>query len=217
MRFLKRLLSIGFLLSTTIALACSTDDENQGEGPDGGGSDIGTDADSDGDSDSSSESEAVVTTLAGTTVLGALTDAEATQLCDDIWAYFETAISPEIFCKYKGLSTATSSSPHTEEDLRNACSNTEAGCLSDPVSTWANSNAGCSAPAADCAATVADYSTCIRDIAARFSQTVSGMSTCDAFTLDLTQTIWDFKGVDPPPSCEWTNCTSLWPPDPKDI
>jgi hypothetical protein len=217
MKFFKKLLLVGILIFAIIPLACSDDGENQGDGPDGGGSDIGTDADSDGDSDSSSESEDVVTTLDGTKVLNALSDAEVTQLCDDIWAYFETTIGTEIFCKYKGLSYATSSSAPSDEALRANCTGTETTCLGDPATAWSG-NPGCSDPPDDCAATVADYSTCIRDVAADFIQQVSAMPTCDMFTSGEggTSLVWDFKGAERLPSCIWTNCT-LWPPDPKNI
>ena len=157
-----------------------------------------------------------VTTLPTTTALNALTAAEVTQLCDDTWAYFASAISPETFCKYRGLSYATSSSAPTEEQLRTNCSSTETSCVSDPATAWTG-NPGCSSPPSDCLATVAQYATCIMDTAAGFTQTVSGMSTCAALTSEGTSAVWDFKGADRLPSCLFANCASLWPPDPKNF
>ena len=159
-----------------------------------------------------------VTTLSGTTALNALTEAEVTQLCDDTWAYFASAISAETFCKYRGLSFATSSSAPSEEDLRANCTEKENACRGDPGTAWSG-NPGCSAPSSDCMATVAEYSTCIRDTAADFTQTVNGMPSCGEFTsgAEGTGAVWDFKGADRLPSCTFDNCATLWPADPKNI
>jgi hypothetical protein len=194
-----------------------TDTDGDTDADTDGDTDVDGDADADADSDTDSDSDPV-TTIDDTTVLSTFTDAEATQLCDDIWAYFESTIGTETFCKWRGLSYATSSSAHSEEQLRANCTGTESTCLADPAAAWAG-NPGCSAPSADCAATVADYSTCIRDVAADFIQTVGGMPTCDMFTTGDggTSLVWDFKAADRLPSCNLTNCTTLWPPDPKNI
>ena len=64
---------------------------------------------------------------------------------------------------------------------------------------------------------MADYSACIMDTAAGFTQAVNGMATCDVLTSDGTTAVWDLKSADRLPSCMLTNCTTLWPPDPKNF
>ena len=157
-----------------------------------------------------------VTTLAGTTVLSTLTAEQATQLCDETWAYFATAVTTETICRYQGLSFATSSSAPTEEKLRSNCTSKESPCLADPSSAWAT-NPGCSEIPTDCGATVAQYSSCIQDTAAGLNQAVSAMPSCAEFTSAATSAVWDLKGADKLPSCELPSCDSLWPPDPKNF
>jgi hypothetical protein len=154
------------------------------------------------------------TTLSGTTALSALTQEEATQLCDEAYAYYGSAISTETFCKWKGLSFATSSSAPTEEQLRANCADKENRCLADPAAALAD-NSGCNSFPADCAATVADYCACVRDQAATFTQTVAGISNCDALTSEGTNAVWDALGAAPLASCTFSDtCPGLYPPNP---
>src|SRR4051812_20079132 len=51
-----------------------------------------------------------VTTLGGTKAVNALTAAEATQLCNDTYAYFGSAIAKATTCKFRGLAYGASSS-----------------------------------------------------------------------------------------------------------
>jgi hypothetical protein len=155
-----------------------------------------------------------VTTLSPSTALSALTDTEFTQLCDDAYSYFGTAIATDTFCKWKGLSYATSSSAPTEEQLRSNCSSTEATCLADPAAALAN-NPGCNSIPANCTATVADYSACIMDEAAAFTQTVNAIPACAEFTSAATSMVWDATGAAPMASCTFTTtCQGLYPPNP---
>ena len=64
---------------------------------------------------------------------------------------------------------------------------------------------------------MAEYCTCIRDTAAGFAEAVNAMPTCDASTMDGTSVVWDLKGAHRLPSCLLNNCTTLWPPDPKNF
>jgi len=141
-----------------------------------------------------------VTTLSGGKAVGALTMAEATQLCNDTYAYFGTAIPKATSCKWKGLIYAASSSAPSQSALQQACTTKETSCLStDP---WAN-NPGCSDIPSTCTATVAEYSACISDEVAAFIPTVNGLPTCP--TLTSTLPIIDAQTAGTPPA----SCTSL--------
>lgn len=199
---LIRLLGATLLAATTATVGCG------GGGDDGGGTG-GTGA-SGGSGGGSS-----VTTLSGATTLSTLTAADSTKLCNDTYAYFRTAITNETACKWKGLSFATSSSAPTDEQLKANCTEKESGCLADP-NTARSSNAGCNDLPTDCAATVAQYSTCVEALVARFNQTVAGLSSCAALTKMGTDGVWAALALvsTPPPSCMLSNCSGLYPPDP---
>ncbi len=154
-----------------------------------------------------------VTTLSGTKTIGSLSTDEATQLCDDTYGYFRSAIPQATACKWKGLAYATSSSAPTEEKLRSNCSTKQTSCLAaEPSAVWPNP--GCAPVSSTCTATVADYATCIADEVAGFNQTVGGLPACADFTMDGTSAIWDVMGADLPASCTSLNnkCPELYPP-----
>jgi hypothetical protein len=152
-----------------------------------------------------------VTTLSGTQALNALTTAEAAQLCHDAYAYFAATIGAATTCKWNGLVYATSSSAPTDEALRQNCTNRETACLADPGALWA-ANADCDTIPTDCTSTVAEYSGCVRDAAAAFTLTVNGLPSCDAFTHESTNLVWNVVAAPPLPSC--TFCAGLYPPTP---
>ena len=154
-----------------------------------------------------------VTTLSSSATLSTLTAADATKLCDDTYAYFRTAIPTATACKWKGLSFATSSSAPTQEQLRANCSEKESGCLADPVTALAT-NPGCSPLPSNCGATVAEYSTCVRDQVAFFNQTVNAIENCPVLTSTGTDAVWAALGANPPASCSFAACPSLYPPNP---
>jgi hypothetical protein len=149
-----------------------------------------------------------VTTVSGTKALGTLTSDEATQLCDDTYAYFEKSITQATTCKWKALSYATSSSAPTEAKLQQNCTSKETSCLSGTGSTG---NPGCGDLPATCKATVAEYAACISDEAANFNQTVSGLPVCTAFTTVGTDAIWEAMVADMPGACQplLTQCPDL--------
>lgn len=190
------------LLATTMAAA--------GCGDGGGTEDAGPGAGSGGTQASNGVS---FTSLDGAATLSALSAAQATQLCDETYAYFGSAISAPTTCKWKGLSFATSSSAPTEEQLRANCSEKEDQCLADPAAALAN-NPGCSPFPSNCTATVAEYTTCVEDLVETFEQTVAGISDCDTLTAVGTDAVWAALGADPPPSCTFSSCTGLYPPSP---
>ncbi len=155
-----------------------------------------------------------VTTLSGTTPVNALTPDEATKLCDDTFAYFGSAIPLAIACKWQGLAYAASSSAPTEEQLRTNCTSHEASCQD---AGGANYNPSCSEIPSTCTATVAEYSDCITEEVAAFTETVTGLITCDVITRDATSAIFEAMAPTPPPSCESLSnaCPDLYPPSPS--
>jgi hypothetical protein len=183
--------------------------QSMGGSASGGGAAIGGSGASMG---GSSAVDSAVTNLPGTKVLSALTTDEATQLCKDTYAYFGKAISPATTCKWKGVYFATQSSAPTEEKLRQNCTSKETPCLADPGATWATPNCP-DPPSSDCTATIADYSTCIRDQAAAFIQNVSTLPGCDAFTSAYWTPVWNILSADQPVSCQF--CDGWYPADPR--
>jgi len=153
------------------------------------------------------------TTLSGTTTLSALTAAQATQLCTDTFAHFDTTITDATMCKWKGLSFATSSSAPSEEQYRANCVEKETTCLGDPVAAR-SSNRTCSPFPGNCAATVAEYSACVNDQIAFFNQTVAGIAACTEFSSTSSDAVWAALGATPPASCTFSNCSGLFPPNP---
>lgn len=149
-----------------------------------------------------------VTALSGTKALGTLTPDEAAQLCDDTYAYFGKAITQATTCKWKALSYATSSSAPTEAKLQQNCSSKETSCL---AGSGATGNPGCNDIPSTCTATVAEYAACISDEATNFTQTVSGLPMCGAFTSTGTDAVWAAMGADFPGRCQplITKCPDL--------
>jgi hypothetical protein len=157
-------------------------------------------------------SSGAVTTLAETKALNALTTAEAAQLCSDTYAYFANAVGGATSCKWKGVYYATQSSAPTQAQLTQNCLNQETPCLSNPGAVWANPN--CPDLPTDCTATVAQYSTCIKDEAATFTQSVAAIPDCDTFTNANWQPVWDIVAANPPASCEFCSASGYYPVNP---
>lgn len=155
-----------------------------------------------------------VTTVTGSKTIGALTTAEGTQLCNDTYAYFGSAIPGATTCKWQGLAYAVNSSAQSDSVLQQQCTKQSNTCqqAADP---WAN-NSGCNALPTDCTATVAQYSTCISDEVTAFIQTVSGLPTCTTITMSQTSSVTDAQLASPPPSCMslMNTCPDLYPPSP---
>jgi len=153
----------------------------------------------------------VVTNLSGTKALNALTVTEVTQLCNDSYAYFGTAISRATMCKWKGLAYAISSSAPTDAMLQESCTTQQSTCMqATPDSP------SCSDIPTTCTATVAEYSSCIADQATAFSQSVSGLTSCPILTRPDLAAVWDLRTGDPPASCMSlaVKCPDLSPPSP---
>jgi hypothetical protein len=156
-----------------------------------------------------------VTTLSGSKAVNALTAAEATQLCNDTYAYFGTAIPKATTCKWKGLAYGASSSAPSQDVLQQKCTMQESSCTQggDP---WAN-NPGCNDIPTTCTATVAAYSACISAEAAAFVQAVNALPVCTALmTSDVSRIMDAETGGTPPASCAslMNACADLTPPSP---
>jgi len=150
----------------------------------------------------SSGSGASVTTLSGTMSLGSLTAAEATQLCNDAYAYFGQAISRATLCKATGLTTAVSSSAPTDAAMQQFCTDNESICLqASPNSP------SCGDIPTPCTVTVAQYSTCIVDKASAYNQGVNGLASCATVGRADLPAIWDFVTANPPASCTALDAT----------
>jgi hypothetical protein len=218
------LVSAMVLVSTVAVFGCSSSSGDGGTGGKGGsssstGGSVGTGGSSTGGAGGevnmggAAGTNSAVTTLSGTKTVGTLTTAEASQLCNDVYMYFGTAIPNATACKWKGLSYAASSSAPTQAMLQQNCTTQQSSCGIDP---WAN-NAGCSDLPAGCTATVAEYSACIKDTVVAFIQTVNGLPMCSALTSADTAKIFDAQaGAGSPASCDTlaNKCPDLTAPSP---
>jgi hypothetical protein len=198
-------LASAVVFASVAIAACSSDDSTGSTGGGAGsGGTVGTGGSSNsGGAAGSDGGGSSVTTVSGTKAVNALAAAEVTQLCNDTYAYFGTAIPKATTCKWKGLSYAASSSAPSQTVLQQNCTNQQNACQQggDP---WAN-NPGCNAIPSSCAATVAQYSACISDEVAAFSQLVDQFPMCAALTLSDSAAINNALGSGMMPA----SCTSL--------
>ncbi len=139
-----------------------------------------------------------VTTLSGSKPIGTLTTTEATQLCNDTYAYFGKTIDQATLCKWAGLSYGISSSPSSDSQMEQNCKSQETPCL-----TAGSAPASCSTIPASCTATVSQYSACIADEAAAFNQAVNALPSCATVTISASDMagIWAYETGDAPASC----------------
>jgi len=154
---------------------------------------------------------ASVTTLSESEALGSLSPAQATQLCNDTYAYYGRSISQALLCKEAGLAYGVSSSSPTDAQLQQNCKKQEAACLAS-----APGGPSCNRIPMHCPVTVAQYSACISDQVAAFNAGVASLVSCSAVTRNDLQSIWDFVTVETPASCALlTNtCAGLDAPTP---
>jgi len=168
-------------------------------GSSGSGGNSGSSGSS-GSGGASGSSGGSVTTLSSTKALGTLSTTEATQLCNDAYAYFNKNITQATACRWTGLSWAGSSSAPNQDTLRQFCTDHESTCLKgDPAASFANP--GCDPLPSTCTMTVADYSTCITDHAADFTKQVTGLPTCAALKSSDTTVLSGIQAADLPKSC----------------
>lgn len=196
-------------------MASSGGSGSGGQTASGGTSATGGNSGSGGTSGSGGSHGAAVTTLPGATAINALSAAQATQLCDDTYAYFGSAIPMATTCKWKGLAYGASSSAPSSSILQQKCMSQSTACsqTSDP---WATNN-GCSDLPKSCTATVADYAACIAAEVTVFTQTVDALPECPALMMSDVSAIMDAEtGGTLPDSCAslMDSCPDLYPPNP---
>src|SRR3569832_1995360 len=156
-----------------------------------------------------------VTTLPGGTASNALSTAQASQLCDDTYAYFGSAIPMATKCKWQGLAYGASSSAPSASILQQKCMTQSTSC-SQTTDPWATNN-GCSDLPKTCTATVADYAACIAAEVTLFTQTVGALPDCSALMMSDVSAIMDAEtGGTLPDSCAslMNSCPDLYPPTP---
>jgi len=213
-------LASALVLVSTAAAGCSggggsgnTGGSTGSAGNSGGAGTTGAGGTSGGGTGGTGGGSGAVTTINGTTAVNALTPAQATQLCDDTYAYFGSAIPKATTCKWKGLSYAASSSAPSDAQVQSNCTTKETSCQgTDP---WAD-NLGCNDIPSTCTATVAEYSACISDEVASFIQTVNGLKTCAMLTRADTPALFEIMAAPLPASCMslMNKCADLYPPGP---
>src|SRR3954463_2047797 len=201
------------LLTSMAAAACSSGGGKGGaSGASGGGTGGTAGASSGGGSGGTGGSGTgiSVTSLSGGTAVTALTPAQVTQLCDDTYAYFGSAIPKATSCKWRGLSYAASSSAPTQAQLQQGCTNKETAC--QPTDPWAD-NLGCNDIPTTCTATVAQYTACISAEVAAFIQAVNGLPTCATLTSAGPPAVIEAETANPPASCASLadTCPELYP------
>ena len=201
------------VLASSIASAgCGSSSSTGGAGGSGSGGLTGTGGGSSGVGGSAGGGG--VTSVGSAKALNALTPAEATQLCDDVYSYFGNAIPRATGCKWKGLFRAASSSPPTQNDLRQICTTNENSCLQSDAGVV--TNLGCGDIPTNCTATVAQYSACIAAEVTDFNQTVTSLPTCTTVMSTGTSAIFEAQAPTPPASCASLSdaCPALTLPTP---
>jgi hypothetical protein len=210
--------------STLAATGCSSTSNSGGLGGSNGAPGTGGSANGMGGKSGSSDggtgggSGNSVTTVSRTKAISALSAAEATQLCNDTYSYFDTAVPRATACKWNGLSRAASSSSHTQDQLQQGCALADNSCLQSDAGAF--TNPGCGDLPANCTATVAQYAACVTDEVTAFKQTVDGFPECNVVTLPDTSAIFDaLAGGTPPASCTSLGdaCPALVVPNPFTI
>ena len=153
-----------------------------------------------------------ITTVSSSKPIGSLTPSEATQLCNDTYAYFGKAISQANYCKWAGLSYGVSSSAPSDSQLEQNCKSQETPCLK-------GSPGAASCDYKNCSVTVSQYSTCMIDEAAAFNSAVGALPGCATVTLPDLSGVWAYMTADPPASCAaiTNNCQTVDLPTPLSV
>jgi hypothetical protein len=203
-------------LASTMATAACSSNSNGTAATTGGSASTGGQSGGGNGAATGGSFSGPVTNLDSSKALNALTSAEVTQLCNDTYKYFADAIPGATTCKWKGVLFATQSSAPTQEALVQNCKNQQTPCQPNPAGVYATPM--CSEPPSDCAGTtVAQYSTCVKDMCAAFIQDVATVPDCDAFTSAYWTPVWDIVAKysnNPAPSCNNLCAGGFLPPSP---
>jgi len=208
------------LVATASTVACSDGGANGGTGggtssgataSTGGYAGTGGSIGSGGTGTGSTTGAGGITSLDGEKLLGDLTPAEVTQLCNDAYAYLGNTVSQATLCKAEGLTYSISTSAPTDAVMRENCAAREEACLN--ASPYVPD---CGEMPSPCTATVADYSACVLDQASTYNNTVGTIANCTELTSQDKPAIWDFA-ADLPESCASLSpvCTGLDVPTPR--
>jgi hypothetical protein len=193
--------TIAILLATTLAISgCSENANNGGTG--GGGTGAGMGGGAGGNTGGGGTGGGTtVTSLPASKALGTLTAAEATQLCDDVKAYYGTAITKASSCKWSAIFGAASSSSPNNMALQNNCTTMETAC-NQSADTGPGKATSCLPIPSDCTATVAQYAACIVAGAMVLNQSANTLPSCATVTLaDLTPVFNANDALNAPPGC----------------
>jgi hypothetical protein len=137
-----------------------------------------------------------VTHLSGTETVGSLSTTDATQLCDDTYAYFGKALSQSDLCKWAGLTHGVSSLASSDATLQESCKTQENSCLQAGAVV-----AKCDTIPADCDVTVSVFSACITAQAQAFNEAVNGLPGCATVALSDLPGVWAYGTADLPATC----------------
>ncbi len=129
------------------------------------------------------------TSVPGEKTLGSLSDPELATLCADGAKFAAEPVHQMDNCRLAAfLSTALMAvfaTDATDASLQMSCAETYNQCLNPSTNGGYDGGAGpsCSRPAANCAATVAEYTTCINDQAAETHAAASSVPACTAVSV----------------------------------
>jgi hypothetical protein len=210
-------LGIATLAFTIVTVGCSSSSPKAGAGGGAGsgnsaGGAVGSGGMPGAAGTVSAGGAASVTTLDASKPLGSLSPAEATQLCNDTYAYYGRSISPAVLCKEAGLAFGISSSAPTDALLQQNCQSKQAECLMSGAAT-----PSCSKIPMPCSVTVAQYAACIADQAGAVDSGVPALANCSAVTHADLPAVWALVAGDPPASCAalTNSCAGLDVPTPQ--
>jgi hypothetical protein len=132
-----------------------------------------------------------VTSLCSSAPLDTLAEGEEAQLCSDTGVYVAANITRATGCKYLAILTAASSSSPTVEEMQGVCADTEANCNADSSVVGPGAGTLCSQIPASCAATVAQYSTCVVAEAVVFEERAAELVGCSELTFENLSSSYD--------------------------
>jgi hypothetical protein len=138
--------------------------------------------------------------------ISSLTDAEITDLCGKIDAFYsegKVADSLEdLSCRFAGMFAAAFSAPETDAAARAACQAAYDDCVAAPAEVTEK----CTKPTGMCTATVGEIEACANDSAKALDQLASTFPSCAELTLaDLEGT----DGGDPMTPADPASCTTV--------
>lgn len=172
------------------------------------------------DDDSSGGSSGPATSVPADKTLASLSDAEVTQLNEDIGRYMEQQVQASIdrdtACEFVGVtgaiavvffgSTDGSGTPPTDASLQEACNAAAAQCKqsNEPVQQEEGQDTEITkSQLSDCNATVAEYQKCMQDSATASVNMMKAMPKCaDLKAADLQTLFTSSMAVESPQSCE---------------